>query len=150
MSTTGFDCNFLVRRSMYLWNPAIRQSKRIPLSNDGALGFGYDPIDDDYKVVRIVQRSSAEVYSANKNVWRKLPDPTDLPLNNAFDVCLNGYLFAIGNYGMMTFDLNKEVLKCNIKLPVVSDNDVALLLEFRNSVAVVLLSKGMNYVLIRA
>ncbi|KAL6526132.1 hypothetical protein OROMI_029772 [Orobanche minor] len=44
--------------SIYLWNPAIRQYKLIPSYSvshysRGVLGFGYDPIDDDFKVVRV-------------------------------------------------------------------------------------------------
>ncbi|KAK1352871.1 F-box domain-containing protein [Heracleum sosnowskyi] len=127
-SANGIACiavdfiNFKV--SIYLWNPATRQAKAIPTFRDvhhEALGFGYDPVDDDYKVVRIVMPPSfSEVYSDNGNVWRKVPDPIDTPLNADFDVCFNGFLCGIGKYGMMAFDLNKEVMNCGIKLPVIS------------------------------
>ncbi|XP_074354822.1 putative F-box protein At1g47790 [Apium graveolens] len=127
-SANGIVCiavDFInLKVGIYLWNPATRQSKAIPTFRDvhhESLGFGYDPIDDDYKVVRIVMPPSfSEVYSANTNVWRNVPDPIDRPLAADFDVCVNGFLCGIGEYGMMAFDLNKEVLNCGIKLPVFS------------------------------
>nr|XP_017255538.1 PREDICTED: putative F-box protein At1g32420 [Daucus carota subsp. sativus] len=114
---------------LYLWNPATRHSKVIPTFRDvrnDALGFGYDPVDRDYKVVRVgAPPSFAEVYSCNTNVWSKVSDPVDVPRNADFDVCVNGFLCGVGEHGMMVFDLNKEVLNCAIKLPVIygDDND---------------------------
>ncbi|KAK1352873.1 F-box domain-containing protein [Heracleum sosnowskyi] len=150
------------KTSTYLWNPAIRQSKLIPsFSNElhckevRSDGFGYDPIDHDYKVVRVVSGPSlssmrhllsAEVYSANKNVWRKVPDPIDIPWDSDFDVCVNGYLCGIGNYGMMSFDLNKEVFSCTMKLPIMRElvRDEARIIEFNKSIAVVILLIAYN------
>lgn len=127
-SANGIVCvavdfiNFKV--GIYLWNPATRQAKVIPTFRDvhnEALGFGYDVIDDDYKIVRVVMPPSfSEVYSVKRNAWRKVPDPFDTPLGGDFDVCVNGFLCGIGDFGMMAFDLNKEVLNCGIKLPVIS------------------------------
>ncbi|KAK1352874.1 hypothetical protein POM88_052712 [Heracleum sosnowskyi] len=118
-----------ISRSVYLWNPAIRQIKVIPSYsiefNDKEVqwssydGFGYDPIDHDYKVVMILSwRSlspmhhflSAEVYSVNKNVWRK------------------------------------EVFNLAIKLPVICDRvrDEACIVEFNKSVGVVILINASN------
>ncbi|KAK1377722.1 hypothetical protein POM88_024470 [Heracleum sosnowskyi] len=100
---------------MYLWNPATNLSKHIPspsLSDDEeALGFGFDEIDNDFKIVRVVWRFKptcyhkkysrfhaedceeiyVDVYSSNQNIWRKLPGkPTDIPyLFNKFDVIVN-------------------------------------------------------------
>ncbi|XP_017256543.1 uncharacterized protein LOC108226103 [Daucus carota subsp. sativus] len=129
------------RTNTYLWNPATRQSKVIPpysFSFDitrEALGFGYDPIDGDFKVVRVVANPfSAEVYSANRNAWRKVPNPIDFPWNDDFHVCLNGLLCCTGMYGMMAFDLNNEVLNCAIKLPVFSYE--ARIIECNKAIAV--------------
>ncbi|XP_074346376.1 F-box protein At5g07610-like [Apium graveolens] len=152
--------------SWYLWNPAIRQSMLIPpytCSGSCTLGFAYDPIDQDFKIVCVdVSSLSAEVYSANRNVWRKLPHPVSVPLGG-YKVCVNGFLFGInGEYNMLTFDLNKEVMNCAIKLPVVvaPDNDPddpdnidepyeaqaqARIIEFNNSIAVIVLwSNALN------
>ena len=127
----------------YLWNPATRQSKVIPsysICHDyrrEALGFGFDPIDNDFKVVRIVAPPfSAEVYSANRNAWRKLPGPVVLPFDDAFDVCVNGFLCCTGLYGVMAFDLNKEVMNSGLKFPVTTSN--ARVTEFDASIALLL------------
>ncbi|KAK1352851.1 F-box domain-containing protein [Heracleum sosnowskyi] len=148
-----------LRPNIYLWNPATRQSKLIPWSSiycvaEEAFGFGYDEVDHDFKVVRVVivqveSRTScqAEVYSANMNVWRKVPDPIDFPLSKHFDVCVNGFLCSIGKHGMMVFDLNKEVVNCAIKLPVnISGYKDARIIEFNNSVAVVQMRNTFNFV----
>ncbi|KAK1352970.1 F-box domain-containing protein [Heracleum sosnowskyi] len=165
-SANGIVCFVLINgddyfnRTVHLLNPAIRQIKVIPSYSIefhskelvGLFrydGFGYDPIDHDYKVVRTLSRnslSSSEVYSANENVWRKVPDPIERPWNRGFDVCVNGYLCGTGNYGMMSFDLNKEVFNLAIKLPVVYDRarDEACIVEFNKSVGVVILINAWN------
>lgn len=127
----GSACGIVCVRSrcdnLYLWNPATKQSKIIPSPKldsgvfRDSLGFGFDQIGDDFKIVRVVlPYLYAEVYSANMNVWRLVEvEPIDMPgLNNDFEVCLNGFLCSVGSrHGMMTFDLNKEVFTCGIKLP---------------------------------
>lgn len=109
---------------IYLWNPATKLSKRIPLHNirdhgEVVLGFGFDRIGNDFKVVRVVSPTfSAEVYSASRNAWRNVePNPTDFPIDNNFDVCFNGFLCTAGRYGMIAFDLNAGVFNCLIKFP---------------------------------
>ncbi|KAK1362860.1 F-box domain-containing protein [Heracleum sosnowskyi] len=134
--------------NIYLWNPATKRSKLIPphsLHGDGSklltLGFGFDHRDYDLKVVRVVSGSvPPEVYSATRNSWRSIKHSlTDIPINH-FHVCLHGFLFTIGNNGMMAFDLNKEVFICNIKLPVISSSDAHLkedhIIDFKDSVAI--------------
>ncbi|KAK1362862.1 hypothetical protein POM88_038423 [Heracleum sosnowskyi] len=129
--------------NIYLWNPATRRSKLIPphsLRGDDstkvAFGFGFDHIDNDFKVVRVVSCSApAEVYSATRNCWGIIEHKmTDVPLIYEFHVCIHGFLFTTGKNGMIAFDLNKEVFICNIKLPV-SPND-AHIIDFKDSVAV--------------
>lgn len=111
---------------IYLWNPAIKLSKRIPLHNisdqgteSTVLGLGFDPIGNDFKVVRVVSPSFAsEVYSAGRNAWRNVePNLVDFPIGNNFDVCFNRFLCTARRYGMISFNLNAEVFKCVIKFP---------------------------------
>ncbi|KAK1360082.1 F-box domain-containing protein [Heracleum sosnowskyi] len=138
-----FFSSFANRKTnTYLWNPATRQSKVVPsfsICHDirrEALGFGFDPIDNDFKVVRVVSPPfSAEIYSVNSNAWREVPKPMDIPWNDDFDVCVNGFLCCTGMYGMMAFDLNKEVLNCAIKFPVCTFD--ARIIEFNDSIAVI-------------
>ncbi|XP_074364465.1 F-box/kelch-repeat protein At3g23880-like [Apium graveolens] len=118
---------------IYLWNPATKHSKLIPRYNksdnaytSGSLGFAFDHIDSDFKLVKVQSRDFfAKVYSSNRNEWRCIePRPIDVPQRNVFDICFHGFLFAIGNNsGMMAFNLNKELFICDINLPVTSFDD---------------------------
>ncbi|XP_074333996.1 putative F-box protein At1g47790 [Apium graveolens] len=149
-SANGIVC-VAVDFDIYFWNPATRQSKLIPsyigTCNElygETLGFGYDPISHDFKVVRLALPPSVEVYSANKNVWRKVPDPIDdTPVHAKFDVCVNGFLCGIGCFGMVVFDLNKEVLNCAIKLPV-HNYCYDYIIKFKNSIAFIIILNGLN------
>ncbi|XP_063943418.1 F-box/kelch-repeat protein At3g06240-like [Daucus carota subsp. sativus] len=131
-SVNGIVCvvfhHNLSEHSFYLWNPATGQSRAVPacaLRTSRALGFGYDPVDNDYKIVSVVSRPSlpTEVYSANRNVWRKVPSEDFMfGINGGFilgyfDVSVNGFLFGVEEDAMIVFDLNTEVLNCAIKLP---------------------------------
>nr|XP_017255480.1 PREDICTED: putative F-box protein At2g16220 [Daucus carota subsp. sativus] len=89
-SANGIVCVVLHETSrmdrFFLWNPATRQSSSVipgrGFSTSRAIGFGYDPVDGDYKIV------------------------------------------VVGV--MMVFDLNKEVMNCAIKLPVVAAGGVGV------------------------
>ncbi|XP_074376800.1 putative F-box protein At5g52610 [Apium graveolens] len=140
------DFNRVQNPYIHLWNPATRQAKLIPQHNIHfdkitmlSIGFGFDPIGNDYKVVVLLTSFgkpwTAEVYSANTNVWRRIkPNPTDLPSYDEFDVCVNGFLCCVGTFGMMAFDLNKEVFICRIKLP--EGHWPVRIIEFDDCVAV--------------
>ncbi|XP_017251403.1 F-box protein At1g30790-like [Daucus carota subsp. sativus] len=145
---------------IYIWNPTARQSKLIPshalynCDDKVALGFGFDPVDFDFKVVRVVSRTvfpevySAErdtwrneVYSAERDTWRNIETKLiDIPYNCRFDICLHGFLFATGYSGMVAFNLNKEVFICDIKLPINCKGPRkcydARIVDFKDSIAV--------------
>ncbi|KAK9015217.1 hypothetical protein V6N11_006334 [Hibiscus sabdariffa] len=77
-----------------LWNPSTRRSQMLPFTDIEfppwsigfqfiVYGFGYDPISDDYKLVRMVQfhgkdqdsvDSEVKVYSLRTNSWRRVKD----------------------------------------------------------------------------
>ncbi|KAK1398638.1 F-box domain-containing protein [Heracleum sosnowskyi] len=129
---------------IYLWNPATKHSKLIPSytkpdddRTSGALGFGFDHIDFDFKLVKVLSHNlSAKVYSSIRNDWQNIqPKPSDVPQGNSFDVCFHGFLFAIGrNSGMMmAFNLNKELFICDINLPGCSFDDAPGSIETRVS-----------------
>ncbi|KAK1392879.1 hypothetical protein POM88_011935 [Heracleum sosnowskyi] len=137
--------------STYIWNPATKQSKLVPPHNirenvkSLSFGFGFDVKGNDFKVLRVISSFDepfcAEVYSANANVWRKIdPRPTDYPEYDEFDVCVNGFLCCEGLYGMMAFDLHKEVFTCGIHpLPARSFNSTFI--DFKGSIGIIT-SKG--------
>ncbi|KAK1365290.1 hypothetical protein POM88_040851 [Heracleum sosnowskyi] len=95
----------------------------------------------------------AEVYSANNNVWRNVePNPIDFLNSDNFDVCVNGFLFAAGRYGVIAFDLKTEVFNCAIKFPAPTfddniteynglDLDVRIT-EFKDFIAVIIYTRN--------
>ncbi|XP_028793417.1 putative F-box protein At3g52320 [Neltuma alba] len=88
-----------------LWNPATRETRQIPITfNDSRIcwefGFGFSPIINDYKIVRISLNPcvcDVEVYSLSKGSWRNIPfdDLKDICINN-HGVNVNGVLFWDG------------------------------------------------------
>ncbi|XP_074347616.1 putative F-box protein At1g50870 [Apium graveolens] len=133
---------------IYLWNPATRHSKLLPSYTipdkywtAGNLGFGFDHIDLDFKLVRVVSTSTyAEVYSSNMNGWRKIDKPIAYPYSNFH--AFHGFLFSIEHTfnSMMAFNLNKETFICGIKLPdghFDDDNSLIDITDFKDNVAVI-------------
>ncbi|XP_047331918.1 F-box/kelch-repeat protein At3g23880-like [Impatiens glandulifera] len=66
--------------SVFLWNPSIRKSKRLPdcglglkerLGRDIVYGFGYDEASSDYKVIRI-KSTEVNIYGLKRDSWRKI------------------------------------------------------------------------------
>ncbi|XP_063950131.1 uncharacterized protein LOC135152896 [Daucus carota subsp. sativus] len=150
---------FLVENMVYLWNPATKQSKLIPLhEHDGfrrcAFGFSVDTMDLDCKIVCVASQYckpfgtivKSSVYSAKSNSWREIEvEPTDVPNKEKFDLCLHGFILCIGDEGMMAFDLEAEVFVCGVELPdVFGDgtipdyliNILAVITDFNDSIAV--------------
>ncbi|XP_057506612.1 F-box protein At3g07870-like [Actinidia eriantha] len=83
------DDQFRYNVRMYLWNPCIRKVLAIPRPNvtfcshgsfDHALGFGFDSVSNDFKVVRIVHLASVmvpsevEVYTLKSGCWKSISD----------------------------------------------------------------------------
>ncbi|PQP99726.1 F-box protein CPR30 [Prunus yedoensis var. nudiflora] len=127
--------------NFFIWNPAIRKLVTIPWPNvrfdthagyDASIGFGFDAMTNNYKVVRVVtlldQRGTptlAEVYSLATGTWTSLGcvSPTCLTDGRASSVFFNGVLhwpvFCKTNgdlyYFILTFHLGKEVFR---KMPM--------------------------------
>ncbi|KAK1377761.1 F-box domain-containing protein [Heracleum sosnowskyi] len=136
----------------YLWNPATRHYKLIPPStsrddddddNNVALGFGFDPINNDFKVIRVVNSpSQSEVYSANLNAWRKVGiEPMEIQYPGDFNGCISGVLCWTGLRRILSFDLNKEVFTCVTKLP--SESTHARVTDFNDSIMLII-GNGSN------
>ncbi|XP_060186993.1 F-box protein CPR1-like isoform X1 [Lycium barbarum] len=70
--------------AFYLWNPSIRKSVKLPNptfradgSFDPTLGFGFDPVTNDYKVVKVLHTTygmppTAELYKLSTGVWKDI------------------------------------------------------------------------------
>jgi F-box interacting protein len=92
------NCNGLVcirkeGEEIVIWNPFIKKYKKLPIEPiqipsdfirhaHPNLALGYDPINDDYKVVRVVKfyknwrisTFEVKVYSLRVHYWRRVED----------------------------------------------------------------------------
>ncbi|KAL3616342.1 hypothetical protein CASFOL_039732 [Castilleja foliolosa] len=125
-------CNGLVciRRAgeFLLWNPATNMSKTVPFKGCRyfkmvSVGFGYDAIKADFKVVMLVSTMEytlayVEIYSVNLDSWIKV-DAGCFDLFHSFsgknDLILNGNPYWVaridGNEVLACFDVLELVFK---------------------------------------
>ncbi|KAA8516857.1 hypothetical protein F0562_017325 [Nyssa sinensis] len=92
-SCNGLLCLSNTEEDIVLWNPSIRKHRKLPFTpiefRSGfycqfiVYGFGHDVVNDDYKLVRMVQFyvedndsfcSEVTVYNLISNSWRRIPD----------------------------------------------------------------------------
>ncbi|XP_076907740.1 F-box protein At5g18160-like [Bidens hawaiensis] len=142
------SCNGLVcvydYRGIYLWNPSIRRRVTIhERLDDGCRarvsGFGFDPVSEDYKILRI-SKASSFVYTVKTHTLREIASPAtsfmfeeeltryhvdfEKTLPSCPPCLLNGALhWAVmrrdlypDHHYIMTFDLSSEVYS-KIELP---------------------------------
>lgn len=117
---------------IYLLNPATTQMRVLPMCRHDSmviwyLGFGFDSVSNDYKLLRVVPTHTsnedwvlqdlvieAELYSANDNCWKEIVVPEQL---NSFEPsfysnCVHakpGVLYMDGDDEILSFDLHNEV-----------------------------------------
>ncbi|KAL2494533.1 putative F-box protein [Forsythia ovata] len=117
-----------------IWNPSTRLFKKLPLGRhyspiNISFGFGWDPIANDYKVIKIGYQSNlengqiktwAEVWSANSDSWREIKVERNFFLcRNVYDVFVKGFAHWLVKDGLKSnikplvasFDMNTEVLQ---------------------------------------
>ncbi|KAL3642422.1 hypothetical protein CASFOL_013237 [Castilleja foliolosa] len=134
-------CNGLVcirsrGHEIVLWNPAMRLSKTVPLKDydpfeNVSIGFGYDAIGDDFKVVMIATNiygeckkdSSVEIYSVNLDSWITVDVGFQFggfKTKNKLIVNGNPYWDASveGNKVLLCFDVSELVFKI-VPLPTI-------------------------------
>ncbi|GLT69097.1 hypothetical protein SLA2020_412760 [Shorea laevis] len=78
------SCNGLVcirnwLNEIAIWNPLIRKYRKLPVPTEDSvkynLAFGYDRVNDDYKVLRIPKFCRLiEVYSLRVHSWRRVEE----------------------------------------------------------------------------
>ena len=111
-----------------IWNPLIRKYKRLPSKPRGncrtLLAFGYDQVNDDYKVLRSVElewdkKYSHEVCSLREMSWRMVEEewPIEAPFkiwwpthssNGAFHWAITYETATHLKIDHLTFDLSTE------------------------------------------
>nr|KAJ0198319.1 hypothetical protein LSAT_V11C700383320 [Lactuca sativa] len=80
-SCNGTFC-LKTKNGLTLWNPSIRRKVRVlecPRSSElasGGIGFGFDPISDDYKIVWIsYEKDTSFVYAVKTGTWCEIASP---------------------------------------------------------------------------
>ncbi|PSS24777.1 F-box protein [Actinidia chinensis var. chinensis] len=113
-SCDGLVCLYNGEDNVAIWNPSTRRYQKLPETEIEfpdyftscqciIYGFGYDPITDDYKVVRLIQfygedvwdsfDSEVKVYSSRSNSWRRIKDfPYYLRYKRAYGVLVGSSL----------------------------------------------------------
>lgn len=138
-SCKGLMCLYACPNHVLLWNPLIRRFLRLPEASvpEGinglhvcAHGFGFDPRNKDYRVVRVMYRKridgsvivpgEAEIYGLRKGCWRKAKNsgPTlFIPVGeSSSQACVNGVVHWIAENddnrfrrSLVSFDMCDEV-----------------------------------------
>ncbi|KAL7160945.1 hypothetical protein ACSBR2_041569 [Camellia fascicularis] len=134
-SAKGLFC-FFEQDRYFLWNPSIRKSMAMPKptikTSVHRHGFGFDPRNNDYKVVRIVNfnptkdepTAHIEVYSLNAGLWKmsstainSYPDGITIGCTERFASYLEGAVHFVANMKksndplILSFDLSDEVFQ---------------------------------------
>ncbi|XP_042477396.1 F-box protein At3g07870-like [Macadamia integrifolia] len=153
-SCNGLLCLFVAERlsdwyrhinPIYLWNPARREYRKLPDApfsspriwgiSTTVLGFGYDSINNEYKVVRIIYfcergmdrlipKSDVRVYSLASVKWKKLGNAPFEIRDTSSKAVLNGFIHWMATRKIksqmleliVSFDVRNEVFR-EIHLP---------------------------------
>ncbi|XP_042512967.1 F-box protein CPR1-like [Macadamia integrifolia] len=142
-SCNGLLCILNCEDDTFLWNPSTTMHQKLPLIPidhtlyDYAYGFGYDPITDDYKVLRVVGfhsndhswHSKVMVYSLRNNSWRRIEDMQfpSISLEWMRGLLVNSALHWVtedwtGHGFLVSFDLTDEEYR-EMPLPDIVDYD---------------------------
>ncbi|XP_058733440.1 F-box/kelch-repeat protein At3g06240-like [Vicia villosa] len=133
-SITGIFCLQSINSSedIVLWNPTTNEFKVLPHSYIYSVrpygtfmpifGFGYDPVNDDYKIIRnahypreIARYPVWEIYSLRRNLWRKIDIDFPYCFWNNDGLYMDGIChwlykcFDNGEYYLVSFYLSNEV-----------------------------------------
>ncbi|KAL8095788.1 F-box protein CPR1-like [Apium graveolens] len=130
-SCNGLVClwknDYKVDNDIYLWNPAIRKATRLPkppdhvpfpslLIGSALVGFGYDNVNDDYKVMTTVDSQiwgiMVAVYSFKGNSWTRAETITNrYRISGHFGRYANGSLYWLARKDsdiIFAYDLGVE------------------------------------------
>nr|GMC71919.1 F-box protein At3g07870-like [Ipomoea batatas] len=110
-----------------LWNPSVRKSVCLPDANLRSsrgnvkhwLGFGFDPVSNDYKVVRVVSVVNGgccgEIFRLSTHMWENISDSTIAKYDflKPEQAYLDRKVYWLGKIDtkgrkMVSFDLSKE------------------------------------------
>ncbi|KAL8549318.1 hypothetical protein ACS0TY_008241 [Phlomoides rotata] len=128
-SCNGVVCIAIDEKDIFLWNPTMRTSKKLPpVDVDMKVGFyymwgfGYNECDDDYKVVGIfcvfgesgVHESTVMMYSLKSDSWKRIEDfKIGIPLNDLGKYA-SGKLHFVATQGI-TVDFTWNIVSLDLK-----------------------------------
>ncbi|KAF9602566.1 hypothetical protein IFM89_029865 [Coptis chinensis] len=107
-----YSCNPITQEHILLPEPPKNKNCSIVFSR-----FGFDSINDKYKVIQILQHSDykyeAQIYTLGSGRWRKLKSPPSDVLVCPPNVFVNGYLHWLGedcleNFVILIFSMSTE------------------------------------------
>ncbi|KAM0021243.1 putative F-box domain-containing protein [Helianthus debilis subsp. tardiflorus] len=133
-SCNGILCLRAFGKGVTLWNPSTRRKVAIrdPRTFRGdspVYGFGYDPVIQDYKILRI-SHPTLYVCTVKTRTWRKIASPNECSRVTSYQCLFNGALHWVETHvrtllfdkytyydrHIMTFDFSSEVCS-SIELP---------------------------------
>ncbi|CAI9117829.1 OLC1v1019314C1 [Oldenlandia corymbosa var. corymbosa] len=123
-----------------LWNPTIKHLKKLPNSDTNyrrykifSYGFGYDELNDDYKVVEICcyarlginRETIVNVYSLKSNSWRRIQDYEGGMISGSPGVFFNGVLHWLTTHrdglkrvwSILSLEISSETHGTRLMLP---------------------------------
>ncbi|CAI9118189.1 OLC1v1019720C1 [Oldenlandia corymbosa var. corymbosa] len=129
-----------------LWNPAIKHLKKLPNSGTNfrrykifTYGFGYDELNDDYKVVEICcyarlginRETIINVYSLRSNSWRRIKDYEGGMISCSPGVFFNGVLHWVAvhkegmkrAYSILSLNVSSETHETRLMQPQYDEKD---------------------------
>ncbi|KAK4258842.1 hypothetical protein QN277_005244 [Acacia crassicarpa] len=134
-SSNGLLC-FVIRVgsrfpiSLLVWNPVTGDGREVPISrnvdmdeDDYVLGFGFSPLDNDYKIMAIYSKygfvSGVDIYSLSRGSWKEI-ESRNLENVSCYWRTIYSNNGAIFTYGIkniedeevemiVSFDMGKEV-----------------------------------------
>ncbi|KAH6763992.1 hypothetical protein C2S51_015241 [Perilla frutescens var. frutescens] len=130
LTALAFSDEFWLARagkSLLLWNPSMRKHMNLPTPsfmrkrpNDFVFGLGYDPVGDDYKILKIPRADAmhhphyrAELYSLRSDSWKNIKNfSTDIDVGSKRGVFVSGKLHWMSSsraaINIISFNLSTE------------------------------------------
>nr|XP_033512127.1 F-box protein CPR1-like isoform X2 [Nicotiana tomentosiformis] len=136
----GLFCIFNQFWYIFIWNPSIRKSKKLPFSGldprcgqSSSYGFGYVECQDDYKVVDVKGNSHGDgflnvfkIYSLRYNSWKRIQDYPDITFWIYPGKFVNGRLHWIVGHVSDESDMNDSRFILSLNLVDDTYKNVAL------------------------
>ncbi|KAL5568327.1 hypothetical protein UlMin_024902 [Ulmus minor] len=111
--------------TILLWNPATRESRYLPEPMlmftkqrfPYQLSFGFDHFNNDYKLVRVTQKSTLElgvqIFKQSTNYWRGVKGISGYRMTRSEPMIVNGVLYLLAGHDKKN-EVNLCILRFNL------------------------------------